>query len=238
MSTWGCTPFITSFKEFLHKFRLDTESLWQNTGCFTQSHKRISRSSIINNFDTLKLAVYEKYPIIAHPCRFHFAALITSHTLNPNPTLCWAQNYHLLLPYTSNLPYQKRCLSNLILLLPTELYSTALQSQTTNKSSTENKIKPSAQHSYTSEQLKEIWKHTRPINLTSLPFGTIRTIWQLRLNNRTRKNRNRESRKVAWCGIDTWNLSQIATTDENNDEIVKNIRLSTVNAGSIKPKKT
>ena len=89
------------------------------------------------------------------------------------------------------------CLSNLILLSPTELSSTALQSITTNKSPNENKVKPSTWHSYASEQLKEILNHTRPTNLTSLPFGTIRTIHELRLNNRTRKNRNRKSRKAA-----------------------------------------
>ena len=91
------------------------------------------------------------------------------------------------------------CLSNLILLTPTELSSTTLQSLTTNKGPTEAKIKPSARHSYTSEQLKEICSHTKPTNLTSLPFGSIRTIHELKLNNRTRIIRNRKSKKAA-CG--------------------------------------
>ena len=54
------------------------------------------------------------------------------------------------------------------------------------------KIKPNVWHPYTSEQLKEIHNHPRPTNLMCLPFGTIRTICKLRLNNRTRKNRNKK----------------------------------------------
>ena len=85
----------------------------------------------------------------------------------------------------------------------------------------EANTKPSARHTYTSEQLKEICSHTKPTSLTSLPFGTIRTIYELRLKNRTRKNRNRKSKKAAHDRVDTQNLRQIATTNENNDEIVK-----------------
>ena len=101
----------------------------------------------------------------------------------------------------------------------------------------EANTKPSARYSYTSEQLKEICSHTKPTSLTSLPFGTIRTIQELRFNNKTRKNRNRKRKNTTHGRIDTQNLRQIATTDENNDEIAKeNIRLSTVNARSIKSK--
>ena len=95
------------------------------------------------------------------------------------------------------------CLSNLILLTLTELSSTTSQLLTTNKGPTEANTKLSARHSYTSEQLKEIYSHTKPTSLTSLPFGTIRTIWELRLNNKTRKNRNRKSKNTAHGGIDT-----------------------------------
>ena len=125
------------------------------------------------------------------------------------------------------------CLSNLILLTLTEFTTTTRQSLTTNKSPTENKMRPSTWHSYTSKQLKEIHYQIRPTNLTGLPFWTIRTIWELRLNNRTRKITNR---KTACDRISTQNLRQIATTDENNDEIVKNIRFLAVNARLIKSK--
>ena len=94
----------------------------------------------------------------------------------------------------------------------------------------------SAQHSYTSEKLKEICNHIKSTNVTILPFGTIGKICKLRLNNRIRKNRNWITRKIAQNRINTWNLRQIATTDENYDETVRNMRLSTVNARLIKSK--
>ena len=126
------------------------------------------------------------------------------------------------------------CLSNLILLSPTEFFAIAPQSLNSNKSPTENKMRLSAQHSYTRKQLMEISSHIKPTNLTSLSFGTIRTIHKLRLNNRASQNRNRKRRKTTWDRINTWNLIQIATTDENCDKIVKSIRLSTVPAKLIK----
>ena len=121
-----------------------------------------------------------------------------------------------------------------MLLSPMEFSATAPQALTTNESSTENKIEPSAWHSYTSKQLKEICNHVKPTNLISLPFGTMTTICELRLNNRTRKNRNRNSRKTAQDRMNKWNLRKIGTLHEDSDEIVKNIRLSTVNARLIK----
>ena len=118
------------------------------------------------------------------------------------------------------------CPSTLIL-LPTKLPTPLPHLCTTNKSPIENKKRPSAHHSYTSNQLKEICNHINSTNLTSLPFRTIRTIHKLRLNNIMRKNRNR---KRAQNRINIQNLRQRATTDENCDEIVKHIRLSTFNA--------
>ena len=131
---------------------------------------------------------------------------------------------------------KKNCLSNLILLTLTELSSTTPQLLTTNMGPIEANTKPSARHSYTSEQLKEIYSNIKPTSLTSLPFVTIRTIQELKLNNKTRKNRNKKGKNTACGGIDTQNLRQIVTTDKNNDEIVKNNRLSTANARSIKSK--
>ena len=64
----------------------------------------------------------------------------------------------------------------------------------------------------------------------------IRTICKLRLKNRIRKNGNRKRRKITQDRINMYNLKQIATTDDESDEIVKNIRLSTINARSIKSK--
>ena len=126
------------------------------------------------------------------------------------------------------------CLSNLILITLTEISSTTPQSLTTYKTPTKTNTKPSAKYSYISEQLKEICRHTTPTSLTSLPLGTI-TIWELRLNNKTRKIRNKKSKNTP-PGIAIQNHRQIVTTDENNDEIVKNIWLSTGNARSIKNK--
>ena len=102
------------------------------------------------------------------------------------------------------------CLSNLILITPTELSHTTPQSLTTSKGPTEGTTKPGAKYSYTSDQLKEIRIHTKPTSLTSLPFGTIRTIQELNLNNKTRKPRNKKSKSTAQ-GIDIQNLRQIET---------------------------
>ena len=126
------------------------------------------------------------------------------------------------------------CLSNLVLITPTELSYSTPQSLTVSKGLTEATTKPGARYLYTSDQLKEIHRHTKPTSLTSLPFGTIKTIQELKLN-KTKKTRNKKSKSTAQ-GIDIQNLRQIVTTDESSDEIVKNIRLSTVNARSIKRK--
>ena len=120
--------------------------------------------------------------------------------------------------------------------MPTELSTTAAQSLTTNNSLIENMIRPSIKHSYTSKQLKEMCNHVNSTNLTNLPFGAIRTICDLRLNMRTRKKWSRTRRNIVQKRINIWNLRQIATTDKNFDEIFKNIRISTVNARSIKSK--
>ena len=74
---------------------------------------------------------------------------------------------------------------------------------TINKGPTEANTKPSVRHSYTSELLKEICNHTKPTSLTNLLFGTIRIIQELRLNNKTRKNRNKKGKNTAHSGIDT-----------------------------------
>ena len=79
------------------------------------------------------------------------------------------------------------CFSNLILLSPTEFSAIAPQSLTTNNSLIQNTLRPSIMHSYTNKQLKEIHNHVKSTNLTNLPFQTITTICELRLNNRTRK---------------------------------------------------
>ena len=93
------------------------------------------------------------------------------------------------------------CLSNLILITPTELSYTTPQSLTISKGLTEATTKPGARYSYTSDQLKEIQIHTKSTGLTTLPFGTIGTIQELRLSNKTRKTRNKKSKNTTH-GID------------------------------------
>ena len=53
----------------------------------------------------------------------------------------------------------------------------------------------SAQHSDTSKELREIYNHIKPTNLTCVPFRTIRTLCELRLNNRIRKNKTGKEEK-------------------------------------------
>ena len=60
-------------------------------------------------------------------------------------------------------------------------------------------------------------------NFINLPLRTTRTICELRLNKRTRNKRSRTRRKIVQNRINTQNLRQKATSDQNFDEIVKNI---------------
>ena len=64
-------------------------------------------------------------------------------------------------------------------------------------------MRPSARHSYTSNQLREMHNHIKPTNLTSGPFGTIRTIHKLRLSNRIGKIEIGKEEKTAQDRINT-----------------------------------
>ena len=76
--------------------------------------------------------------------------------------------------------------------------------------------------------------NSKNANLSSFPYWTIKSIWQLRLNRR--KNRKtRKTKQTKQNGIKFRNLKQILTGNDIK-EIIKNHRIGTINARSMKNK--
>ena len=86
------------------------------------------------------------------------------------------------------------CFVNLILISPRESSSSAPRSLTTNNSLIQSTIRPSLRQSYTSKQLMEICNPVKSTNLTNLPFGTIRTFLELRLNKSSRRKQQNKKK--------------------------------------------
>ena len=84
-----------------------------------------------------------------------------------------------------------------------------------------------------------IHDQVNPSSLTNLPFGSVQRIREPRLNRkpltiRIRINKNQHTNPKRKAEIR--NLRQIPTIDKSNHEIVQTIRVSTVNARSLKYK--
>ena len=89
---------------------------------------------------------------------------------------------------------------------------------------------------YNRAQLIDLKKLAKPGNLSGFPFGTIRRIRELKIQNRIqqwkRTNQNNHNKQH---GIDVRNLRQIQTHSPINEQL-KHERIATVNIGSIKHK--
>ena len=88
-----------------------------------------------------------------------------------------------------------------------------------------------------SKQLWAIHDQVNPASLTNLPFGSIQRTRELQLNRkpstiRTNKNQHTKPKRKA----EIRNLRQVPTINKSNDETVQTIRVSTVNARSLKHK--
>ena len=131
------------------------------------------------------------------------------------------------------------CLSNLIQIqtIPTTK-GLSLPTYTPTKSHRQACPVNSLRHTYTSKQLWAIHYQANPTNLSNLPFGSIRRIREFGLNRkppstiRMNKNHHTNPKRKA----DIRNLRQVPTIDINNHKTVQTIRVSTINARSLKHK--
>ena len=115
----------------------------------------------------------------------YFATHANTHTLNNPVTNTNTCQYLILTPIL--IYHNKICLLNLILLSPTDFSTTASQPITTKKSLIKNKTDLGHSTNTLADNSRKICNQIKSTNLTSLTFGTIRTICELRLNNRIRK---------------------------------------------------
>ena len=129
------------------------------------------------------------------------------------------------------------CFTKLIQILPTVTGPTSPKYICTknHRQTTTGNI---SKHTYTIEQLWAIQDQVNPTSLTDLLFGSIRRIRELQLNRkpltiRTRKKNSIPNQKGKLkSGI----TRQVPTVTKSKDEIVQTIRVSTVNARSLKHK--
>ena len=128
------------------------------------------------------------------------------------------------------------CFTNLIQILPTETNTTSPKSTCTKnlRQITTGNI---SKHTYSSKQLWAIHDQVNPTSLTNLSFGSIQRIRELQLNRKPTSIRTRKKQQIKpKRKVEIRNLRQVPTVDKSNDEIVQTIRVSTVNARSLKHK--
>ena len=90
--------------------------------------------------------------------------------------------------------------------------------------------------SYTREQLVQIKQQVRHDNLLGLPLGSIANIQRLEIYKKRPRIKNKRSSRIQQHGVNFRNICQIKTYNQEACEHVKNIRLGTLNARSIKSK--
>ena len=128
------------------------------------------------------------------------------------------------------------CFTNLIQILPIETDTTSPKSTFTknHRQITTGNI---SKHTYSRKQLWAIHDQVNQPSLTNLPFGSIWRIRELWLNRKPTSIRARKSQYINQKRkAEIRNLRQVPTVDRSNDEIVQTIRVSTVNARSLKHK--
>ena len=122
------------------------------------------------------------------------------------------------------------CFSNLIQIFPTKTIK--VTDRTDSPPSTINEARPKTE--YGKQDL--ITLRHKHVNLTGLPASTISTIRRLKLNRKKiRKTKHREQFKQT--GVNFCNLHQVQTVNLNRSEIVSAVRITNVNARSIKKNK-
>ena len=157
--------------------------------------------------------------------------LVPSSQFLVNPCQFFIQMY---LPITNLL--LKMCFFNLIQIqtIPTTTGPTSPM-YTPTKNHRQTCSGNLSRHTYTSKQLWAIHDQVNPTSLTNPPFGSIRRIRELGLNRkpmtiRINKNQHTNPKRKA----EIRNLRQVPKIDKSNHEIVQTIRVSTVNARSLK----
>ena len=128
------------------------------------------------------------------------------------------------------------CFTNLTQTLPTERDLSSPRSTFIN---TPRHITAgnTTKHTYTSKQLWAMYNQVKPTSLANLPFGSIQRIRELQLNREPASIRNKtyqhlEPQRKAKIR----NLKQVPTVYKSSEEIVWTIKVSTVNARSLKHK--
>ena len=89
--------------------------------------------------------------------------------------------------------------------------------------------------SYTRKQLVQI-RQVKHGNLVGLPSGTITNIQRYKIYMRKHRIKNETSSKIQQHGVNFRNIHQIKTYNQDAREHVRNIRIGSLNARSIKSK--
>ena len=120
--------------------------------------------------------------------------------------------------------------SNLIQILPTESRTGTDRLDQRCNQPTNNLL------SYKREQLVQIGQQDRHDNLLALLSGSIANIQRLKTYKKRLKIKNKKPSRIQQHGVNFRNICQIKSYNQDASEHIKNIRLGTLNAISIKSK--